>query len=496
MRLENRMISRGDVIYFIDSVTDMGIINARTALGMVRRKSRPFRLDPMTYDLKLYDVEYLGFEEFSRVELLSLATLDPTLPVSRIRDCILTEENGTYLMLFKTGLSEFHVVYICAGVVYGTVVCDKNVKLEKDIYDLSSSIVSPLLEGHRLYRILRSGISGTVLSVLDKMCLGFPSGVRLRLGVYRNKEVQYAVKVRMGSGYAVIDPEEFGSEMYGLVLPSRSIGYSELLEYVSGNPLDSEEIEKIHGILENYGCCVDFFTDGYRSIVPYGNEYICLNRRTKRLYRIERAYIEPINSISGNPMYYEIRVKTLCESDDYYVAYSAFTKEECLEVLERGYFELLRPRLLQVDGYWFKCNRVSDDWTKIYFSYSTVEGTDVSTACYDKVVHRWSYEKGTSDMRKQFLEKLLCKLDETANIKNNLYTRFSVYAVVDGVTVIDVKHWLGVSPTFVGCSSIVCDADGGVGDYLIVESVGNSTGRVWMYDGERKEINQMNVTTE
>ena len=496
MRLENRMISRGDVIYFIDSVTDMGIINARTALGMVRKKSRPFRLDPMVYDLKLYDVEYLGFEEFSRVELLALAMLDPTLPVSRIVDCILTEENGTYLMLFKTGSSEFHVVYICAGVVYGTVIRDKSVTLEEDIYDLSSGIVSPLLEGHMLYRILRSGISSTVLSVLEKLCLGFPSGVRLKLGVYRNKEVQYAVKVRMGSGYAVIDPEEFGSEMYGLVLPSRSIGYSELLGYVSSNPFDSEEVEKIRGVLENYGCCVDFFTDGYRSIVPYGSEYICLNRRAKRLYSIERAYIEPINSISGNPMYYEIRVKTLCESEDYYVAYTAFTREECLEVLERGYFELLRPRLLQVDGYWFKCNRVSDDWAKIYFSYSTVEGTEVSTASYDKLVRRWSYEDGTSDMRKQFLEKLLCKLDETANIKSNLYTRFSVYAIKDGVASVDAEHRLGVSATFVGCSGIVRMTDGGVGDFLIVESVGNSTGRVWMYDGEKKEINQMNVTTE
>lgn len=417
--LQDKIIHYLDLYYVIKDVDTRGILKCHKLSD--RTVNKFIDIDPL--------VNYVGVSRASCASRLiiggsSLANLNYMF-TKKITACVAYRnkdeefllicgcEDGSYL-LYKLANNGNDVYF--AEVVNSRVISPKN-RIYTEMVQLSGFPVSfnvkmfklsNELVGVACYNILQGLLSSNDYST--SVDLSF-------LSTLDTSEEYYLVYLKDIDGKDYIIPAEECPDVLSSLNYSK-VSRASVFSYIKSRydypciHFSTEELEKVIGILENYGYPLRPVLEKYDGKIS--NFYFKSKQFSvgifdipeTKSYEIRKVVCEGVLSINGDVLYYELRSYPLV-GDSYRVLASSLNKDYLINLLSGRYAELLRSSQLHYTGSDYYLKEFKDEENSCKLScYLYSDPSIVYSGVYDKLSHTWSYGEPIPKGARNFMSRI------------------------------------------------------------------------------------------
>ena len=504
MELRGRLLVSNGKLYRVAEMDVSGVLSCVALSEILKSNKSMHRLDPLTESVGDTGLNLIGVEEFSTQELSFLLRINSYINVNDVTRIVgYHSEYNRYLFVVYCINNVIHMIDIGQKDVYGLILNNGKVYLPEDLFDtynIKENVVKHYpkvnwVRNARFYK-MNFDMSLDIVETMGRLFYG--------MEYYASIELPFVVKCSGGTCYKVKDEGGYtiDSEYSVLTnLKSRDVGLTLLSEYMESYydypciRLSDEELLKVKGILEAYGYGSIYNTlkefNGIQSNfeIKENEEYVCIrDYGDKNTYSLHRLLLNTVFSVDGIPLYYEIRMYTLCESNSYIVLYSSRSREKCERLLHIKYGNLIRGRLLKLKEYPYEITSVVDTSTTISIRYSLRGSKKVCEGIYNKKFKSWKYLScfDDSNMDRLFLEVTLEIFDRVACVRNYVQEKYSVYKVYGNRFCLEKHFCIGSASKFQGSRNIIYSHNGD--KFLIVKWVDDVNSGMWMFSKKDKSM--------
>lgn len=420
MELQDRIIKYFEDYYVVRGVDTKGVLQC---MQIVDNTVSDFtNIDPLSFNVNKLPIKCISrliIGGSSLVNILRLIREDISACVAYINEeseilllCGCKDGNYVVYKLSDEGKS----VYIC-NVIDGEVITPKN-RIYTEVIKLTGFSIHFSVN---MYKLSDESLGVTCYNILIGLLSNndYTTSVDLSFLLNIKDNIQYYLMyVKSDEGRDSIMPASQCLE-YIESLPQKKVHRDDVISYIQDTydypciHFSEEELEKVSGILENYGYPIKTILKKFNGKVS--NFYLKSKNKSiaifdipdTKTYEVRVLSCEPIKSYNGSILYYELRSYALGDSSKYDILCTSFKRNIIDSIIKTRLADVIRSSKIHFHGSHCYLEYLKDMKNTLYISCGTTEDSNSFKAKLDKVNKRWYYTVNTPKEVRNFMSRLI-----------------------------------------------------------------------------------------